>query len=623
MKNIWTKILSIFAFILCFAVNTFAADFNITSVIYDNSAAMLTINTHDIETANFTELPKLHVVPEENKAYFDINSAILRCPPQDLILSSDDIKEVAVKQFTADPSVVRVLVRYGESYNPKNIQLRKLNNTLYLRFKHPAMSNYYFQQIYSDAIGSVNKFYDSITQQIPVLSDSNSVVNQINSAFNIGSTQQEYELMKKDIEMPTKYHIDNIDVRNGVIYLNGFGVVTITKPFTLSDPDRIVFDIPNAVVSPILHNREISISQYETIKVAQFERETARVVITSNSAQKYMPVIYGDAQKVAFINKSVSSQIPEFTDRGALVSYVAEPFTSETQTVKFVFSKPLIYGIDRNQSSFNLYFMNAEKHPDLNLKGARVFEGAKLSTIRNGGLLLSVPVKEGDEFDVHVGADAKTLRIKLKTSGVQQTDNKVIKHQDRDNDRPRPKFFSRSKAKKLVMIDPGHGGTDYGAIRDNINEKDITLDVSKRVAELLKKKGYDVFMTREIDETVSLQGRVEMSENLQPAIFVSIHVNSSNNEAPNGIETHYYKDNSLELAKTIHASMLNNVSAHNRGLFKSKFYVINHTTAPAVLLEIGFISNTLERIQLITEGRKQATAKSIAEGIDDYFKAQE
>ena len=66
--------------------------------------------------------------------------------------------------------------------------------------------------------------------------------------------------------------------------------------------------------------------------------------------------------------------------------------------------------------------------------------------------------------------------------------------------------------------------------------------------------------------------------------------------------------------------MLNNINSKDRGLFESKFYVINHTTAPAILVEIGFISNPNERAQLVTESRKNATAKAIAEGIDDYYK---
>ena len=66
--------------------------------------------------------------------------------------------------------------------------------------------------------------------------------------------------------------------------------------------------------------------------------------------------------------------------------------------------------------------------------------------------------------------------------------------------------------------------------------------------------------------------------------------------------------------------MLNHIKAKDRGLFKSKFYVINHTTAPAVLVEVGFLSNAAEREQLVTESRKQATAKAIAEGIYEYLK---
>ena len=183
-----------------------------------------------------------------------------------------------------------------------------------------------------------------------------------------------------------------------------------------------------------------------------------------------------------------------------------------------------------------------------------------------------------------------------------------------------PKQPAKVTGKRYVVIDPGHGGSDCGAIRNGINEKDITLDISKRVVSLLEKKGYVVKMTRTNDTYVSLQDRVTISENFKPDIFVSIHVNSSNSESPTGLETHYYKDNSLKLAKNIHASMLNNINSKDRGLFKSRLYVINHTTAPAVLVEIGFISSSVERAQLVSASRKQATAKAIAEGIYEYFK---
>ena len=128
-------------------------------------------------------------------------------------------------------------------------------------------------------------------------------------------------------------------------------------------------------------------------------------------------------------------------------------------------------------------------------------------------------------------------------------------------------------------------------------------------------------MTRTGDTYVSLADRVAYSEEYQPDIFVSIHVNSSTSESSRGIETHYYHQESIPLAQSVHSSLVSAISnSPNRGLFKSKFYVINHTTDPAILVEIGYISNTSERAALLSESRKQATAKAIVEGINNYFK---
>ena len=92
---------------------------------------------------------------------------------------------------------------------------------------------------------------------------------------------------------------------------------------------------------------------------------------------------------------------------------------------------------------------------------------------------------------------------------------------------------------------------------------------------------------------------------------------------PSGIETHWYHDYSKNLAEIIHKHLIKQIpSSKDRGLFKSKFYVINHTTVPAVLCEIGFLSNPDERNELITENRKQRTAKAIADGIIEYLRGK-
>lgn len=612
MKNICIKLLCIFAFILSFISTAFAADFNVTSVTYDNSSAFLTINTFDNEEVKFSASPKLYIVPEEQKAYFDINSALLKCPAQELVVNSPGINQIAVKQFSLNPDVVRVLIRYNEGYNPKNIQLKKLNNTLFVWFRQPQVQNYYFQQVYGDVLSGISRFYESISIQIPVISNQNNIMNQINSAFNIsGNADPEYVLSKKDVILPTKYYLDNVNVKNGSVHITGNGSVTLSKPFMLSNPSRIVYDVPNAFVNSVLRNKDITINQEESIKVGQFNRDTARIVITSPNADKYIPVIYGDAQRVAFINKSANTQNSLFSTKTVLTSMYDEVNDASSHSIKLVFSKPVIYALDRTNNSMNLLLYNAEKSQSLNMHS--ILPGSTVTALNSGGLKLSIPLSVGDNLDIHAGNDAKTLRIKVKSDKLKLPEIK---------EEPVVATVSpvKNSNKKYIVIDPGHGGSDHGAIRNNISEKNITLDISKRVQKLLEKKGYEVYMTRETDETVSLQERVDISENVSPDIFVSIHVNSSNSESPHGLETHYYKNNSLLLAKTVHASLLNHISANNRGLFKSKFYVINHTTAPAILVEIGFLSNPSERAQLVTESRKQATAKAIAEGINDYFK---
>ncbi|MCM1338982.1 MAG: N-acetylmuramoyl-L-alanine amidase [Muribaculaceae bacterium] len=616
MKNILTKLFYIITFILVFAISTYAADFGITSVTYDNSSAVLVINTFDNDSITLHEQPKLNIDEENHKAYFDINSAYLKCPAQNLVLTSTEIKEVQVKQISLNPNIVRIALTYNKNFNPKNIKLLRLNNTLFIKLKQPKMVNYYFQHIYSDLKDNISDFYESLTIQTPILtaSKTNDFLDQINSAFNISqNTTAEYTLSRKNLILPSKYYINNVNIKPDAIHINGIGSATFSKPIRLSNPTRIAYDIHSTVVNPAIRNNEFEIKQGENIKIGQFNQNTARVVITSPNAQNYIPVIYGDTQHLVFINKTLTNTQTLFGTKSVLNNITDEINDNKTHSMKLVFSKPIIYGIERDSDGLTLYLYNAEKSSTLSLKKSLVFDNATFSAIKPNGYKLILTDKGENSMDIHIGADGKTLRIKEKGNRINLPEQEVIIP-------PPISAPTKTNGKYYIVLDPGHGGSDCGAIRNNINEKDITLDVSKRVADLLRKKGYEVKMTRETDLTVSLQDRVEFSENLDPDIFVSIHVNSSNSETPNGIETHYYKDNSLPLAKTIHASMLNHISANNRGLFKSKFYVINHTTAPAILVEIGFISNNAERAQLVTESRKQATAKAIAEGINDYFK---
>ena len=143
--------------------------------------------------------------------------------------------------------------------------------------------------------------------------------------------------------------------------------------------------------------------------------------------------------------------------------------------------------------------------------------------------------------------------------------------------------------------------------------------------EKLMKKNVYVYMTRTKDETLSLEDRVNYSNEINPDIFVSIHANSTVNADSYGLETHYFKDNSYKLAQIVHNDFasyknLKKWETIDRGVIKSRFYVINHTEAPAILIEMGFISNSDERAKLTKKGRKEDIAESITDGILEYLK---
>lgn len=624
MKNIFIKFLLIFAFILGLSIPSFAGDLGINSVIYDNSSSFVVINSTDSNDYSFSQTPKLNIVKDENKAYFDINSAVLKCPLQDIVVNSDGVKEVVVSQFSTNPNVVRVVVSYNEGFNPSTLQLRKLDNTIFLRFKNPTVANYYFQPVYTE--NKVTEHYESINIQNPVSVQNNNLLGQINSAFNLGQTTSDknYILTSKDLVFHSNYYVDNLTVKGSDAILTGMGSLTLSKPMYLSNPSRVAYDIPNTVVNSAIRNKEMKFNQADSIKIGQFNRNTARVVITCSNPERYVPVIYPDSQRLVFVDSKALTSTQGLSSIKANLTSVYDDITDiSSHTVKLVFSKPVLLGVERKSSALDLNFYNVDRFQDVNLKSAFIFDGIKMTALKSGGAKLTIPTGKDDVFDIHAGADGKTIRIKVKGSSMQlaqRPSEKIMPVEPVVVPKQPAKSTTKVSGKKYVVIDPGHGGSDCGAMRNGIYEKDITLDVSKRVVSMLEKKGYVVKMTRTNDTYVSLQDRVTISEEFKPDIFVSIHVNSSNSDSPTGLETHYYKDNSLKLAKNIHAAMLNNINSKDRGLFKSRFYVINHTTAPAVLVEIGFISSPVERAQLVTDSRKQATAKAIAEGIYEYFK---
>ncbi|MEA5509054.1 N-acetylmuramoyl-L-alanine amidase [Crocosphaera sp. UHCC 0190] len=174
-----------------------------------------------------------------------------------------------------------------------------------------------------------------------------------------------------------------------------------------------------------------------------------------------------------------------------------------------------------------------------------------------------------------------------------------------------------------VVIDPGHGGRDPGAIGiGGLQEKNVVLSIAAEVTKILKQRGIQVIMTRSGDYFVSLLGRVKRAENSNANVFVSIHANAvgGNNSQVNGLETYYYSSG-YRLALSIHRNILQQVQVEeNRGVKQARFYVLRKTSMPAALVEVGFVTGRTDNRNLKNPSYRKKLAEAIADGITEYLR---
>lgn len=172
-----------------------------------------------------------------------------------------------------------------------------------------------------------------------------------------------------------------------------------------------------------------------------------------------------------------------------------------------------------------------------------------------------------------------------------------------------------------VIIDAGHGGKDPGAI-GHVTEKEINLAVAISLKYVLTNNDIQVIYTRSDDSFVSLQERYELANRLGGDLFVSIHCNAADNHTAQGSECYYYKARDKTLARRLNKGVVEALGTKDRGIKHGKFAVIRKTTMPAVLLELGFVSNQEDggKLQYVLENRdlRLELVNNLAKNIINY-----
>lgn len=236
----------------------------------------------------------------------------------------------------------------------------------------------------------------------------------------------------------------------------------------------------------------------------------------------------------------------------------------------------------------------------------------------------------------------------LKEDGVYVTGTYTIdgsSHFFKDNGKwvqELPKGFEKGRYSKTIFLDPGHGGRDSGAYYYGIAEKDLNLQVSRKLRKRLEELGYTVLTSRDSDVDVDfVTERSRMVNKTNADFFISIHFNATGNDTTLnlGIQTYSYKEEagypskinqywhnnpdrmseSSRLAADLHSSLLTETGARDAGLLQATFAVLRETAKPAVLLELGYMDNPEENQRIRSDQYQDKLVEGIIKGIQKYY----
>lgn len=320
----------------------------------------------------------------------------------------------------------------------------------------------------------------------------------------------------------------------------------------------------------------------ESVKAEKAQSETSNKVLSDSSS---------------------SSKADNGADKSGLAACpTLEYLSKEPYTVRLKFPSPVSYKAFRLDNPPR-YVMDLDNVDLSTVATQEPEQNAFVKTIRFGnpeptrGRIVFDLAQDKTRADTQVNANQDSFSISLSNDG---------------------NLFDGLSLKgvKSVVLDAGHGGSDPGAQRGDIQEKEITLAITNRLKRYLESRGIKVRMTRSDDTFVSLEDRVRICRESHPDAFVSIHINSLETDRDiKGIETYYQTEPSRALADKIHVKLVDGLKVPDRSVRKARFYVVNHSEQPAVLAEVGFISNKDERDKLISSDYQDKIAESVGQGV--------
>ncbi|MDF2591520.1 MAG: Cell wall hydrolase/autolysin [Clostridia bacterium] len=369
-----------------------------------------------------------------------------------------------------------------------------------------------------------------------------------------------------------------------------------TSFLELDNPDRVVFDVKGAVFNDLLQNVNAASSILKSVRLGQFDVGTARVVMD------VAPDTYFKVETTGNTSKIYLSSYPfEFVQYNRYYN---------TAVLNLSPGKEVQYSVstDPNNNKVNI------KIPlDLKLEGKRVNV--------NDNLVKYVDYRTETQDGQKVTIAEITTQNSIISEVISAPNAKLVKVRFKRN--------ITSLQQLTVVVDAGHGGKDPGAKGvDGTTEKSLNLSVALKLEKLLKSMGINTIMSRGDDTFIELSDRANRANVNYADFFVSIHYNAFN-KTTNGIETLYYPNvpnedftiNNKSIADIFHNELLKTTKLASRGITaRPNLVVLNKTKMPAILAELGFVSNPTELAIIKTERYKEDAARALAVSVLRYFR---
>ena len=350
-----------------------------------------------------------------------------------------------------------------------------------------------------------------------------------------------------------------------------------------------------------------------------FDGDKTRIVIDATKPVKYKKMVLSGPDRVvvdienAWLSPKLDKHI-SIENRFVGGVKIAQ---FDPQTVRVVVETKV------GKNNYNVFALNGGTIPGrivMDFGNLTNSDGAQIDLSRNG----SQPAK--NETETVKPAPSKPVEQPASKQETQEPN-------DEDDMDGELSGITGLKGRKIVL-DPGHGGSDSGAIGPTgVMEKSVTLRVANELKRLLVQEGAEVYMTRSADIEVSkkrakatdieeLQARCDVANEKNADIFISIHMDSFTSSAAHGTTGYYYSlgdKRSRKLADKIRIGIIDQLGTQSRGTQSCNFYVVKHTDMPATLVEVAFISNESEEKLMDSEDGIRKAAQGIADGIADYF----